>query len=282
MNQDLLRKKIKEIHQNSDLSMEKKSKMIFELMNLNKNQSKNEMVEKQIECSHYNRKCKIISPCCGKIYDCRFCHDENNDHKIDRKLIKEIICKKCNKIQSVSNECIECKEKFGNYYCNICHLWINKNIECFHCEHCNICRVGKREDYIHCFNCNICAVKDHKCINNISDSKCPCCLEDIFSSNKNIQYMKCGHMIHKHCLELYLKNNYNCPLCKKSLFNLEEYWRRIDIFIENDIMPIEFRDKICEIYCNDCEIKTESKYHFHYNKCAQCNGYNTNLIKIYK
>ena len=28
------------------------------------------------ECNHYQRKCSIISPCCGMIFGCRLCHDE--------------------------------------------------------------------------------------------------------------------------------------------------------------------------------------------------------------
>ena len=47
-------------------------------------------------CEHYNRNCKIIAPCCNKIFDCRFCHDNffEDDHKINRYNIKKIICNK--------------------------------------------------------------------------------------------------------------------------------------------------------------------------------------------
>jgi hypothetical protein len=75
-------------------------------------------------CSHYERQCTLISPCCGLAFGCRICHDdcpwlpppmrngeakparrqslplnwleqEETHHPIDRKAIKEVICRKC-------------------------------------------------------------------------------------------------------------------------------------------------------------------------------------------
>ena len=86
-------------------------------------------------CNHYQRKCTIVSPCCGLAFGCRICHDEcpvlpnpivdttaamessrsnttmstakrrrslpidleqqPSHHVIDRFLIKEIICREC-------------------------------------------------------------------------------------------------------------------------------------------------------------------------------------------
>ena len=40
------------------------------------------------------RRCKLIAPCCNKIYTCRICHDDdvlNDSHKLDRFNVKEII-----------------------------------------------------------------------------------------------------------------------------------------------------------------------------------------------
>ena len=63
-------------------------------------------------CEHYFRNFKLVSTCCNKIYICRFCHNENEDHEINRFEIKEIICCKCNILFSVilcvfSSHCIE-------------------------------------------------------------------------------------------------------------------------------------------------------------------------------
>lgn len=41
--------------------------------------------EKQVfGCEHYKRNCKLRAACCGKLFTCRFCHDEVSDHLMDR------------------------------------------------------------------------------------------------------------------------------------------------------------------------------------------------------
>lgn len=37
-------------------------------------------------CPHYRKKCKIVAPCCSKVYVCRLCHNEATDdgHTVDR------------------------------------------------------------------------------------------------------------------------------------------------------------------------------------------------------
>ena len=45
----------------------------------------------------------LQSPCCGKEYPCRLCHDESECHKIDRHTITEIKCRKCYFTQPVSD-----------------------------------------------------------------------------------------------------------------------------------------------------------------------------------
>ena len=43
------------------------------------------------------------SPCCGKVYPCRLCHDEQElTHTIDRFNVSEIECRNCSKRQPVS------------------------------------------------------------------------------------------------------------------------------------------------------------------------------------
>lgn len=82
-------------------------------------------------CPHYDRRCTIISPCCGAAFGCRICHDdcpvlppkinnggkkyhrsaslpssftamplevqtpEDTHHQIDRFAIREVICREC-------------------------------------------------------------------------------------------------------------------------------------------------------------------------------------------
>ena len=43
------------------------------------------------------------SPCCGKVYPCRLCHNEKEaTHEIDRYKVSEVVCRKCHKRQPVS------------------------------------------------------------------------------------------------------------------------------------------------------------------------------------
>ena len=86
-------------------------------------------------CSHYERKCTMIAPCCGAAFGCRICHDdspvlppllmmkptrryprssslpggfttmgaqtpEDTHHTIDRFAVKEVICRECYTKQS--------------------------------------------------------------------------------------------------------------------------------------------------------------------------------------
>lgn len=56
-------------------------------------------------CVHYERNCNIVAPCCNRVFGCRVCHDElsPNDHPpMNRFLIREVVCKKCNTRQPTS------------------------------------------------------------------------------------------------------------------------------------------------------------------------------------
>ena len=39
----------------------------------------NSMVNPCPRCTHYERNCNIVSPCCGMLFGCRICHDECDD-----------------------------------------------------------------------------------------------------------------------------------------------------------------------------------------------------------
>ena len=43
----------------------------------------------------------LQSPCCAKEYTCRICHNDKEDHEIDRHSVVEIRCLKCNTRQKV-------------------------------------------------------------------------------------------------------------------------------------------------------------------------------------
>jgi uncharacterized CHY-type Zn-finger protein len=284
-----LTKQIKEINADSALNSSEKSKKIQELFNKSLNLSYlniNDEKEAVTECKHYKRECNIVAKCCGKVYGCRLCHDEKENHKIDRYATEEIVCKRCEKRQSVSNKCINCGIKFGKYFCGKCRLWNDNNEdEVFHCDDCKVCRIGKREDFEHCHKCNACISKSvqHKCISQVFTSQCPICMENIFDSRDPVIQLRCGHVIHKKCGEDYGETNYQCPVCKKSILSdMSEYWRQKKAICEAYPVPSEYIKWIATIYCYDCEKESETKYHLIDLECTCCGSFNTHMKSVNK
>lgn len=316
INQEVdLRKKIIEINSNPELDQVEKSRLIFELLNSENSfdqfiieKANNDEKESQEEiqhdrhnepsisyhnkderilgCSHYPRQANIRASCCGKFYTCRICHDEEEQHKINRYEIREMRCMHCSTIQKIGQFCSnqKCKKRLGKYYCDICHLLTDANKDIFHCKFCNICRVGKESDYKHCLKCgvciNTCILETHTCIENSIRNNCPICIEPMFTSIKPVTPLVCGHYMHLHCLQDYLESNYRCPICSKSLKeDMSEYWNRIDEYMIENQMPEEFKDKTSNIICNDCGKHSKVPYHFIYHKCSNknCGSYNTTI-----
>lgn len=71
-----------------------------------------EAVEKN-GCAHYKRRAKFVTPCCNKLYMCRYCHDENETHYFNRKTVTQLICTECDTRQRVQAECEKCGVRFG-------------------------------------------------------------------------------------------------------------------------------------------------------------------------
>lgn len=92
--------------------------------------------------------------------------------------------------------------------------------------------------------------------------------------------MACGHSIHKKCYEQHMKVSYKCPICNKSLTNMESQFRNLDVAIQTQPMPPEFRDTTAVILCNDCSGKSTVRYHWLGLKCSICRSYNTVELNI--
>lgn len=173
-----------------------------------------------MSCTHYLRKCKLEAACCGKIHECRICHDVSENHEMDRKAVKTLVCVQCDTHQNVGKNCSSCGILFGTYSCLICRLFDDNDKGQFHCQGCGICRVGGDKNFFHCPKCNICiktSIKEtHKCIEDISRRMCPVCLEDLHASTKKAIIPKCSHMIHDECQQSLLKFGFpSCPLCRE-------------------------------------------------------------------
>ncbi|RKF64125.1 putative chy zinc finger [Erysiphe neolycopersici] len=236
-------------------------------------------------CKHYRRNVKLQCSACEKWYTCRLCHDEAEDHVLDRKATKNMLCMLCGYAQKAGEFCVECGKRTAWYYCNICKLWDNDpNKSIYHCHDCGICRkgMGIGKDFFHCKKCGVCmsmsVEHSHKCIERVSDCDCPICGEYMFSSPTPVVFMLCGHGIHKACYEEYLKTSYKCPICSKSTKNMETQFRNLDLAVASQPMPPKFRDTKALVSCNDCCAKSAVTYHWLGLKCAICDSYNTNQL----
>ncbi|CAG5088531.1 Similar to RZFP34: Probable E3 ubiquitin-protein ligase RZFP34 (Oryza sativa subsp. japonica) [Cotesia congregata] len=106
--------------------------------------------EEHYGCDHYKRKSKFVTPCCNKVYTCRFCHDEQEAHTVNRKEVTELICVLCDTRQPVQATCQNCHCRFGKYTCLECNLFDDEDKNQYHCDGCGICRVGGRDRFFHC------------------------------------------------------------------------------------------------------------------------------------
>jgi len=131
----------------------------------------------------------LVAPCCGRVYTCRQCHDEAEDHVMDRYAVREMRCMRCGVAGSVGPQCSSCNVPVSRYYCDICHLLDDTpGRDIYHCPFCNVCRRGKGlgVDFFHCMRCNSCMsmglFRRHKCRENALESDCPVCHEHLFES----------------------------------------------------------------------------------------------------
>ncbi|KAL6901366.1 hypothetical protein GGI43DRAFT_376109 [Trichoderma evansii] len=238
-------------------------------------------------CEHYERNVKLQCSTCKKWYTCRFCHDANEDHTLIRKDTKNMLCMLCATPQKASDVCNNCGEITAQYYCNICKLWENRPSKpIYHCNDCGICRrgMGLGKDFFHCKTCRACITtsieSSHKCIERSTDCDCPICGEYMFTSPKRVVFMVCGHSIHKKCYEQHMKSSYKCPICNKSLVNMETQFRNLDLAIMSQPMPPDFQDTKAKILCNDCSARSTVAYHWLGLKCSICRSYNTVELQI--
>ncbi|XP_026190618.1 uncharacterized protein LOC34623526 [Cyclospora cayetanensis] len=218
--------------------------------------------ELPLGCTHYRRKCKIVAPCCQRIYWCRHCHNEANEenqenaHEVDRHAVEEVVCATCGVRQPV-----------------------------YHCDECGICRSGGRESFFHCPTCGSCYPlqlrNKHKCLENAMKRQCPVCLEDMFSSLRQSQVLQCGHTLHADCLRLLQKQRgfqaIRCPMCSKSIADYSEFWKQLSEEIARTPIDEQFRRKV-RIACNDCLERSVTDFHFLGLQCAKCNSFNTRSI----
>ncbi|KAL7491088.1 hypothetical protein ACHAWT_000556 [Skeletonema menzelii] len=247
-------------------------------------------------CPHYARSCKLRHPTSGRLYTCRLCCEQtremaakDKDSPLDRYEVTEVLCMRCGALQPAGDKCVnqECPsggKPFSRYCCNICHFYddsVNKSI--YHCPFCNVCRSGKGLgiDYRHCMRCNACVSlkDDHHCIPQRLQGNCPICHESMFQSTEPLRGLKCGHVMHLSCFKNMRGHSYTCPLCKKSVEDMSEYFALLDSAIRMQPMPPAYAATTSNIYCQDCGKVGNVAYHFVGLKCQHCQSYNTRELQ---
>lgn len=245
----------------------------------------------RLGCDHYLRACKLRAACCNRLYTCRLCHDASETHIMDRASTTEILCMRCDTLQSVSRTCVNenCQQQFAKYFCEVCIFYDDmKERSIYHCHSCNVCRVGKGlgQDFFHCMKCNQCMSmkyqEGHACVENSMESDCPVCFQYMFTSTRPVKYLRCGHLMHVNCFKQYQRTNVRCPLCSKSLAEMTSLYKQIDknLAAAGNSMPWQYRTARCDIFCHDCQMSSNTAYHFLYNKCPNCSSYNTRVDRI--
>ncbi|XP_074641658.1 RING finger and CHY zinc finger domain-containing protein 1-like [Tubulanus polymorphus] len=233
-------------------------------------------------CEHYKRKCSLVAPCCGRTYPCRICHNDEEDHELDRKHVEEVVCgdEKCKKRQMIQKTCQECGIIFGNYFCSVCRLFDDVDKQQFHCDGCGICRIGGKDNYFHCIKCDVCLHNNlkekHKCVEKASRNNCPVCLEDLHTSREECSVLPCGHLLHRQCMHNMLKScNFGCAVCGQSMVDMKTVWEQMDDEIESTPMPDEYKDLHVQILCKDCHKESKVLFHVVGLKCKECGSYNS-------
>ena len=247
-------------------------------------------------CKHYARKARLVAACCGAAHVCRFCHDEAEDHTIDRYATREMVCMACGSRQPSAKDCRDCGVTVARYFCSVCNFWEDSDDrDVYHCPFCNVCRRGKGlgKDFFHCMQCNSCVsltMGPHNCTATADDkaggrmeSDCPVCKDFLFTSDTPVKCLPCGHFMHTACFEAYTKHYYTCPLCRKSLGDFTAYFRMLDAILaeENEANAETNANGRAQnkakqrVLCNDCGEETLADFHFVYHACAACRSYNT-------
>ena len=267
--------------------------------------------EAVLGCKHYARKVRLVAACCGAAHVCRFCHDEAEDHTIDRYATKEMICMRCSARQPSAKECRECGGVVSRYFCSVCNFWDDSGNDVYHCPFCNVCRRGEGlgKDFFHCMQCNSCVsltMGPHVCpaaknaagsaegsnggtvFAGSMESECPVCKDFLFYSDTPVKCLPCGHFMHTSCFQAYTKHYYTCPLCRKSLGDFSAYFRMLDAILaeeeEANATPGDDEEQAKRakqrVACNDCGVESLAPFHFVYHACAECRSYNTRVLAV--
>lgn len=62
---------------------------------------------------------------------------------------------------------------------------------------------------------------------------------------------------------------------------MSSFFNQLDRVLAQQTMPPEYDNIRSKILCNDCEKKSDTKFHFQYHKCQECGSYNTKILSTF-
>lgn len=237
-------------------------------------------------CSHYVRGCRVHCAVCAAFFPCRLCHDAVVDsHSFATPTLVE--CNSCGAQQPPQQNCLLCHARFAVYFCQPCVLYLDDPAkDIFHCSGCGLCRLGREKDFFHCTRCNTCVNVQlrplHTCLPEATARDCPICLEYMHALARRVVFMLCGHAIHQECLDDHLQHSYKCPVCGRSVRDMEQRFRVLDDEISLQPMPQEYLGWESRVKCVDCGGSSVCSYHVLGHKCKWCGSYNTRQVELVK
>lgn len=336
MNEQEKRQKIKEIRENLDISESQKrihiqNVLMGDYISNNKNNNLNKT------CEHGSIKChKLYFECCDVYDPCIICHRQKRTCKERISRCTQLTCSECETEQNYSidsSKCIKCGITFANNFCYICCYWTNGDL--YHCDKCK-CLQFKKEEVFHCNECDTCIKimpgKMHTTHIKFQKEKCVCC-NDSLVNHKKIIKLSCKHYLHSDCFnELNRTQSYKCPMCRKSMWDMNCKWNSIRTNIRftplsDRMIPIYSHDVVNSpygkfivlekkqigpnvfwkgefenwnmsygkrvigfinenqlkkittknIYCNDCNKKCLTPFHYYGLECKNCGSFNTQV-----
>ena len=199
--------------------------------------------------------------------------------------------------QPVAAACRDCSTGFGAYTCLPCRLFDDEPGRAItHCDKCGLCRRGAASDMSHCDTCNICfyivrnpatgavirAHDDAACVPDALSGGCAVCCEAFAESRRPVHRLRCGHVLHQSCFRrAAAAGGTQCPTCRRStlLQCPQLLWSEIDAYLSRTQMPEQWLGWVGTVSCNDCQWLGPVPWHFTYNKCGGCGGYNTSVLK---
>lgn len=206
-------------------------------------------------CQHYWRACSSICPTCESdgakkiAFPCQFCHNNEANHILSPKDVKEIICWTCRKRGPIGETCANCGTALTTRYCSICKILSLMPLD--------------YESFIHCENCDRCISiheqDSHYCVKDGEAEDCPICFLPLNTDLSTIKLpCSAGHVIHVACYNRIVdevQNGDKCPIDGMMVGERDHYYYRtayIHTYFRKSVSTWMMYKTIVIVSCVDC------------------------------